>query len=49
VRELAAGEAHAHEEESRVVIVALRGFLDVAASLQQEAGDGVDDPGPVRA
>jgi hypothetical protein len=49
LRELPAGEAHAHEEQARVVVVVLGGFLDVAAALEQETRNGMDDPGSVRA
>ena len=34
---VAAGKAHAHEEQARAVVVVLRRFFDVAAALQQKA------------
>ena len=48
-----AGKAHAHEKKAGGVFVlvvgVLRGVQDVAASLKQKAGDGVDDARAVRA
>jgi hypothetical protein len=46
---VAAGEAHAHEEQARVVVVVLGGFLDVAAAFEQEARNGMHDACPVGA
>ena len=48
-RQLVAGELHPHEKEARVVVVVLRGLLDVAPAFQQEARDGVHDARSVRA
>ena len=43
VRQLAAGELHAHEKQARALVVVLRGFFDVAAMLEQKAGDGMNN------
>lgn len=42
-------EVHAHEEAVGGRVAVLRGVDDVQVVLDQEAGDGADDPGPVRA
>jgi hypothetical protein len=49
VGELVAGKLHAHEKQARVVVVVLRGFFDVAAVVEQETGDGMNNAHTVRA
>jgi hypothetical protein len=49
VGDLVAGELHPHEKQTGVRVVVLRGFFDIAAALQQEAGDGMNDARAVRA
>jgi len=44
-----AGELHPHEEQAGVVVVVLGRLFDVAAALEQKAGDGVHDAGAVGA
>jgi hypothetical protein len=46
---LVAGELNPHEKESGVVIVVLCGFFNIAAVLQQETGDRVNNAHTVRA
>ena len=48
-RQLVARELHPHEEQAGVVVVVLGRLFDVAAALQQEAGNGMHDARPVRA
>lgn len=42
-------EVHAHEEGVGGRVAVLRGVDDVQVVLDQEVGDGADDPGPVGA
>ena len=48
-RELRAGELHAHEEQTRVMVVVLGRLFDVAAAFEQEARDGMHESETVRA
>ena len=41
MREFAAGELHAHEEQAGAGVVVLGGLFDVAALLEQKAGNSM--------
>ena len=41
--DLVAGKLHAHEEQTRVMVVVLRGLFNVATAFQQKARNGVHD------
>ena len=49
MRQLVAYKLHAHKKQAGVVVAVLRGFLNIAAVLQEKTGHGVNDAHAVRA